>query len=118
MSNKSNIDLPKSDHPSVWSDLAVFMEPLISFLPTKYAVPLKMHVFDGLKQAEIAEQLNLGLSATKSRIQRAKNLLRKEIESCCHLETRADGQILDFVIKDNCKSLQAFKKQHLENYCC
>jgi len=46
-------------------------------------------------------------------------LLRQEIEACCHLEKRADGQILDFSIKESCKSLQAFKQQQLSNpNCC
>ncbi len=116
--NFVNIDFSKSDHPSVWSDLAVYMEPLINFLPDKYATPLKMYVLDGLKQTEIANQLNLSLSATKSRILRAKNLLRQEIEACCHLEKRADGQILDFRVKESCKPLQKFMQQQFNNSNC
>lgn len=104
-----------TDEESIWSDLAIFIEPLISFLPAKYAIPLKMSALLGLKQKEIAEQLNLSLSATKSRILRAKNLLRQEIEDCCYLETSANGQILDFSIKENCEGLQAFKQQQLKN---
>ena len=103
---------------NIWSELAFYIEPLIGFLPTKYALPLELSVLKGLKQAEIAQQLNLSLSATKSRILRAKNLLRQEIESCCHLEKRADGQILDFHIKESCKPLQAFKEQRLSNANC
>lgn len=116
--NFVNLDSSISDHPSVWSDLAIFIEPLISFIPEKYAIPLKMHVFEGLKQKEIAAQLNLGLSATKSRILRAKNLLRKEIEACCHLEKRTDGQILSFRIKESCQSLQKFQQQQFNNSNC
>jgi len=74
-----------------------------------------MYALQGVKQTDIATQLNLSLSATKSRILRAKNLLRKEIETCCHLEKRADGQILDFRIKESCKSLQEFKQQQFNN---
>ena len=102
-----------SEDQSIWAELAFYIEPLIGFLPSKYAIPLELSVLKGLKQAEIAEQLNLSLSATKSRILRAKNLLRQEIETCCHLEKRADGQVLDFCIKDSCTPLQAFKKQKL-----
>ncbi|MEM6317138.1 MAG: sigma-70 family RNA polymerase sigma factor [Bacteroidota bacterium] len=104
---------------TIWSDLAMYLEPLISFLPPKYALPLELSVLKGFKQAEIAQQLNLSLSATKSRILRAKNLLRKEIESCCYLEKRADGQILDFRIKRSCQSLIAFREQQLNfKSCC
>ena len=107
-----------SNDQSVWSDLAFHIEPLIGFLPTKYAIPLELSALKGLKQAEIAQQLNLSLSATKSRILRAKNLLKKEIETCCHLEKRADGQILDFHIKESCKPLQLFKEKQIQNVTC
>lgn len=106
------------DDQSIWSELALFIEPLIGFLPAKYAVPLKMFALMEIKQTEIAEQLNLSLSATKSRILRAKNLLRQEIEKCCHLETTSNGQILGFSIKENCKPLQEFKAQQLQNANC
>jgi len=109
-----------AEDQSIWSDLALYIEPLISFLPPKYAIPLELSVLKGLKQTEIAQQLNLSLSATKSRILRAKNLLRKEIEDCCHLEKRADGQILDFRIKESCKGLREFQMHQLSNSkkCC
>lgn len=116
--NFVNMDSSKSDHPTVWSDLAVFIEPLIGFLPAKYALPLKMHVLDGMKQAEIAEQLNLSLSATKSRIQRARVLLKEEIVSCCHLERCKNGGIIDFSIKSHCTPLKQFQdKMGITKYC-
>jgi RNA polymerase sigma-70 factor (ECF subfamily) len=40
----------------------------------------------GLAQAQIAEQLGLSLTATKSRIQRGRERLRELVAACCHVE--------------------------------
>jgi RNA polymerase sigma-70 factor, ECF subfamily len=85
--------------------------PMIQFLPEEYATPLKMADIDGLKQAVIAEKLGLSLTATKSRIQRARQLLKSEFITCCHFETDKNGQLISFEVKDNCAPLQAIIKK-------
>ena len=64
-----------------------------------------------MKQADIAIQLKLSLNATKSRIQRGRQLLKAEFITCCHFETDATGNIVSFDIKDTCKALQKSKKK-------
>jgi RNA polymerase sigma-70 factor, ECF subfamily len=88
-----------------------YITPMLDFLPKKYAEPLKLAGIDGLKQADIAKKLNLNLSATKTRIQRARQLLKTEFVTCCHFETDKNGNIISFEIKDNCKPLQKVKKE-------
>ena len=84
---------------------------MLDFLPKKYAVPLKMADIEGLKQADIAQKLNMNLSATKTRIQRARQLLKSEFGTCCHFETDKKGIIISFDIKDSCEPLQKVKKE-------
>jgi RNA polymerase sigma-70 factor, ECF subfamily len=86
-----------------------YILPMIGLLPKEYAIPLRMSDIEGLKQSEIAEQLNLGLSATKSRIQRARQMLKEIFVECCVMETTADGKLVSFDIKAGCKPLQAHK---------
>lgn len=87
---------------NIWSDLSSFLEPLISCLPESYAVPLKMSDIDGIKQQEIANQLDLSLTATKSRIQRARKNLKEQIKTCYHIELDKNGTPISFELKDNC----------------
>jgi RNA polymerase sigma-70 factor, ECF subfamily len=106
-----------------WQDIAVedenlafyeaqnYIMPMLNFLPKKYAEPLKLADIEGVKQAAIAEQLNLSLSATKTRIQRARQLLKAEFITCCNLETDKYGNIILFEIKDSCKPLQKVKRE-------
>jgi RNA polymerase sigma-70 factor, ECF subfamily len=86
-----------------------YILPMIGLLPKEYAIPLRMSDIEGLKQSAIAEQLNLGLSATKSRIQRARQMLKEIFVECCVMETTADGKLVSFDIKAGCKPLQAHK---------
>lgn len=50
---------------------------------------------EGMKHQQIADNLNLGLPATKSRIQRARKLLRDKIHFCFHTQECSKSGLLD-----------------------
>lgn len=100
----------EEDDNLAFKDALEYIEPLLLFLPEEYAVPLRMADLEGIKQADIAQKLNLSLTATKSRIQRARNLLKAEFITCCHFETDATGGLISFSIKESCTPLQQLKK--------
>ena len=54
-----------------------------------------------IKQADITLQLKLSLSAAKSRIQRARQILKAEFITCCHFEPDTTDNIFSFDIKYN-----------------
>ena len=87
-----------------------YIVPMIDLLPASYAVPLKLSDIDGLSQKEIAEQLALGLSATKMRIQRARVKLQELFVECCHITYDAQGNFSSCIIKDSCTPLQQVKQ--------
>lgn len=91
------------------SEISKVLQPLIALLPEKYATPLKMSDIDGIPQKEIAELLDLGLSATKTRIQRARQLLKAEITTCFHMELDKKGIPISASLKDNCTALKQLK---------
>ena len=53
----------------------------ISTLPEKYRAPIVLREVEGKSYDEIAEILELGLGTTKSRISRARKLLREKLQS-------------------------------------
>jgi RNA polymerase sigma-70 factor, ECF subfamily len=113
---KNTQEIPEdlqSEGDNVWNELTEYVVPLIRLLPEKYAIPLLLSDIEGHKQADIARELNLGLSATKSRIQRGRELLQKEIYTCCSVEKDPQGNILGFAVKDSCAPLQEFRKNNL-----
>ncbi len=82
-------------------DLTAFV--IKNYLPEAYGSPLFMSDIEMLPQKEIALKLNLSLTATKSRIQRARKLLKKKVEHCIEITYRPDGSVSDFYLKPGCK---------------
>jgi RNA polymerase sigma-70 factor, ECF subfamily len=111
LQQEADFDLTDEDENMAFKDALNYILPMIDFLPEKYAEPLKLADIDGLKQAVIAQKIGLNLSATKSRIQRARQLLKEEFVTCCLFETDRQGNIISFEIKDSCKPLQKIKQE-------
>jgi RNA polymerase sigma-70 factor (ECF subfamily) len=109
----TDIEVKKMEEEEIpsYREAEELIRPLIQLLPEKYAVPLKLSDLDGLKQAEVARHLNLSLTATKSRIQRARKLLKEFFFECCSIQTDKNGNPISFTIKENCEALQQFLKK-------
>ncbi|WP_412983776.1 sigma-70 family RNA polymerase sigma factor [Pontimicrobium sp. IMCC45349] len=88
-----------------------YVIPMIKMLPKDYAVPLMLSDIDKIPQKDIAKQLNLELSATKMRIQRARTKLRALFVECCHLEYDRQGNFIGCTIKDSCEPLHNISKK-------
>ena len=49
-------------------------------LPAKYRLPIHLYYYEGMDVAEIAQALGIGRSAVKTRLFRARGMLRLELE--------------------------------------
>lgn len=67
--------------------------PLIKNLPDTYREALYLSEIKGHKQKEVARQLNISLPATKSRILRGRDLLKKGFMDCCDYKLDAQGNL-------------------------
>ncbi len=83
-----------------------FVGSLINRLPEEYALPLRLDSLVGLKQDEIAKQLNIEHGALRTRLFRARKMLKEKILECVELEVDSAGKISDFALKSECNSLQ------------
>ena len=107
--NKFTNNVPENyvnDDYDVYQEANEIVKPLMQLLPEKYAIPLQLSDIEELKQKEVAQKLNLSLTATKSRIQRARNLLKKKIIECSNLEKDEKGNLISLGIKSDCKPIQ------------
>lgn len=95
----------EEDHKP-YEGVGEFVRPLLQLLPKKYAAPLELSDLEGLKQQEVADKLGLSLTATKTRIQRARKLLKDQITDCFHVEVDKNGQLTAFEVKGTCAVLQ------------
>jgi len=105
IAHNTTIDYLKKENNS-YKEVEDLLKPLIELLPEKYAIPLQLSDIEELKQAEVSTKLNLSLTATKSRIQRARKLLKEKIIECSILELDEKGNLLSLEIKQSCEPLQ------------
>jgi RNA polymerase sigma-70 factor (ECF subfamily) len=75
--------------------VAAYVASLVENLPEPYREALQLTEFKGGSQVELAERIGLSVSAAKSRVQRARAMLREEMERCCRWETDGYGAVLD-----------------------
>ena len=70
------------------------LQGILKNLPKKYRDPLFLSDIKGLKQQEIANQLQQNLATTKSQIQRARKLIAHGFMDCCGFVINKDGNIV------------------------
>ncbi len=85
-------------------ELAQCLLPMVNQLPSNYRQAIKMAEFDGLTQKEIAQKQGLSLSGAKSRIQRARKLLKKMLMECCRIELDHQGRVINYEPDNKCEN--------------
>ncbi|MDB2385615.1 RNA polymerase subunit sigma-70, partial [Polaribacter sp.] len=77
---------------------------IIKNLPKKYKIPLYLYDIKGIRQKEIALQLNQSLPTTKSQIQRARKMIAKGFINCCGYTLNEKGVLVgEIQEKKDCK---------------
>jgi RNA polymerase sigma-70 factor (ECF subfamily) len=85
-------DAPDDD---LTHELTGCLAPMIDKLPEPYREALTLADRDGLTQQAIASRLGLSLPGAKSRVQRARKLLRDRMVDCCAVQLDRTGRVLD-----------------------
>ena len=83
---------------SIDENISLKIKNAINELPEQCREVYQMSVFDGLKYSEIADELNISVSAVKVQIYRAKNSLRDKLDSL-----REFLILFSFIISSNCR---------------
>lgn len=77
-------------------ELARCLAPFLEGLPEPYRRALTLAEIEGLPQREIAEREGVSLSGAKSRVQRARHMLRDALLACCRIELDQRGVVVDY----------------------
>ena len=70
------------------------LKSFIEGLPPKYSQALVLIELEGKSQKDTAEELGLSYSGLKSRVQRAREMLKKAILDCCDYEFDKYGNVV------------------------
>lgn len=85
-------------------EIAVCLKSMLDSLPEIYRQAILLTEYDNLSQKELSERLGLSVSGAKSRVQRARQKLKKMLTGCCQFEFDAMGNIIEFQHKSkDCK---------------
>lgn len=96
----------QSEVETMQEEAAACIRPLLKGLPESYALPLQWADLDGVSQQAVADRLGISLSGAKSRVQRAREKLKALILECCHVSLNQQGQLLNFVPRQDCSLFQ------------
>ena len=72
------------------------LEKMIFELPMKYQEVIELHDMKRMKHKEISEKLDITISCSKMRVQRAKAKLKEIFLECCDFEVDTFGNIIDY----------------------
>jgi RNA polymerase sigma-70 factor (ECF subfamily) len=82
------------------SEIAAYLMPLITRLPSPYREALTLVELEGLTQQAAAKALGISLSGAKSRVQRGREKLRALLDECCSIGVDARGRVIDCEPRD------------------
>lgn len=105
---KSFADLEKvnpviaGEDENLSESFASCLTPMVEKLPGKYKEALKKADFENISQLELAKELKLSHSGAKSRVQRARQLLKKLFTDCCDIVSDKYGNIVSHEPRGRC----------------
>lgn len=85
---------PKDDDPEI-EELKASFRRMIYSLPEPYRDALVLTELEGITQKQLAVRLGISLSGAKSRVQRAREQLKKLLDDCCTFEFDRRGRVID-----------------------
>lgn len=93
---------PTAEDEALSVELRNYVRSVVERLPPAYRDAVRAIELEGLSQVELARRLGLSVSAAKSRVQRGRAMLRREMERCCHWETDRYGTVLAVEPRSRC----------------
>jgi RNA polymerase sigma-70 factor, ECF subfamily len=88
-----NIDWESSYH-EFNECVAHCLKELMYKLPDEYRVPLELTEIEGLSQYAVAERLNISYSGARSRVQRARKMLKQKMDEWYLIKTDCYGNVI------------------------
>ncbi|MCO5386940.1 MAG: RNA polymerase sigma factor SigZ [Desulfitobacterium hafniense] len=99
-----NLESSTNEESSANIEIASCLKEMVDSLPETYKQAILLTEFKNMTQKELSEKLGISISGAKSRVQRARKMLKEMLLSCCQLEIDRRGNIIDYRHKNSeCK---------------
>lgn len=103
-------DTRETDEERLHQALATCLRPLVGQLPAIYRDTLLATDFDGRTMHTVAAEQGLSTSAIKSRVSRARVMLKERLLNCCHVESSA-GHVTDYYLRKSAVASRCCRQQ-------
>ncbi|MDB2606611.1 sigma-70 family RNA polymerase sigma factor [Zobellia sp.] len=91
------IDIPETESNNFeYADLSNCINSKIAQLSAEHKEVIILTSFKNYSQKELAEHLKISYSGTKSRVQKAREILKDNIIDCPSVESDKSGKLIDF----------------------
>jgi RNA polymerase sigma-70 factor, ECF subfamily len=84
----------ETDTNSLNECVAECLKEIVTTLPDKYREAFELAELKNVSQTELAAQLNISYSGAKSRVQRARQMLKEKMEDLLVIETDSYGNVI------------------------
>ncbi len=92
-----NLDIPEDENDNFdYSKLSNCINQKIENLSSQHREAIILTTFKSYTQKELAQHLKISYSGTKSRVQKAREILKEEIINCPNVASDTTGKLLDF----------------------
>jgi RNA polymerase sigma-70 factor, ECF subfamily len=108
----SPVDLDWDSATQDFNDCVAFcLNQLIKTLPEKYRQALELTELEQVSQLELAERLGISYSGAKSRVQRARQMLKERLHELYTIKTDTYGNVIVCEDKVPCTCDAAYQKE-------
>jgi RNA polymerase sigma-70 factor (ECF subfamily) len=84
----------ESDHQILNDCVSSCLQEMLLTLPEKYREALELTEIKNFSQTELAQKLDISYSGAKSRVQRARQMLKEKMEESYHIKTDSYGNVI------------------------
>jgi len=84
----------ESDHQRLNDCVSSCLQEMLLTLPEKYREALELTEIKNLSQTELAQKLNISYSGAKSRVQRARQMLKEKMEESYRIKMDSYGNVI------------------------
>lgn len=95
-----------SDHQLLNDCVSGCLQEMLLTLPEKYREAIALTEIENLSQTNLAERLNISYSGAKSRVQRARQMLRDKMEEQYNIKMDAYGNVIVCENREACSCNQ------------
>jgi RNA polymerase sigma-70 factor, ECF subfamily len=91
-----HIELTHEEEENLNDEILISMKKIIEELPKDSKELIKLYEFEDMSHKEISKKLEIKENTSKSRLKRAKEKLKNQLDECCVFQIDKFGNVLDY----------------------